>query len=361
MGSAVAWALDALPGSSRTPRGGVAPPRRARAGLVRPARRVDVGRGPGGDEPAPPRPSAGHVGAGRRGGALPAARAGPRDRRGDDARRRAGGPHRVAVARLRAIAGAVGGLENQADHPRWPPSRPSSATCATGSPGWSAPRRASTSPWPWPCRWRRSAWGQKAQCWIDEHLGAVGEPDPLLWARRSRRVVVRGFFSGTTDTPQDLEARRTSPASTRSGRCGSACAAGWRSPACGAATWLPVPPCSTTPSCWRSSATCVTRGWARSWSGAERCSSPRASSGALDLLQMVTSRFHELDDASSVLSSLYLRSYIARISGDDERSAAELRSARRCASRAARATQALVGAELAQHERRMGGRARSSR
>ena len=31
---------------------------------------------------------------------------------------------------------------------------------------------------------------------------------------------------------------------------------------------------------------------------------------SLDVLQMVTSRFHELDDASSVLSSLYLRGYL---------------------------------------------------
>ena len=70
---------------------------------------------------------------------------------------------------------------------------------------------------------------------------------------------------------------------------------------------------------------------------------------------MVTSRFHELDDASSVLSSLYLRAYFARIIGDDERSAAELLLAREmCFTGAARATQALVSAELAQHERRMG-------
>ena len=64
---------------------------------------------------------------------------------------------------------------------------------------------------------------------------------------------------------------------------------------------------------------------------------------SLDVLQMVTSRFHELDDASSVLSSLYLRAYFARISGDDERSAAELLLAREmCFTGAARATQALV-------------------
>ena len=95
LGSAVAWALDALPGSSRTllEVASLLPDGLA-LGRVRPARRVDVGRGPGGDEPAPPEPSAGHVGAGRRGRALPAARAGPRDRRGDDPRRRAAGPHR---------------------------------------------------------------------------------------------------------------------------------------------------------------------------------------------------------------------------------------------------------------------------
>ena len=100
----------------------------------------------------------------------------------------------VAVARLRAIAGAVGGLENQADHPRWPPSRPSSATCATGSPGWSAPRRASTWRWPWPCRWRRSAWGQKAQGWIDEHLGAGRRAGSA--AVEARRSLAQGGRAG---------------------------------------------------------------------------------------------------------------------------------------------------------------------
>ena len=42
--------------------------------------------------------------------------------------------------------------------------------------------------------------------WLDEHLGALTEPDPFLWAKAMlARVVVRGFFSGTTDTPHDLE------------------------------------------------------------------------------------------------------------------------------------------------------------
>ena len=48
--------------------------------------------------------------------------------------------------------------------------------------------------------------GAEGADWLDEHLGALTEPDPFMWAKAMlARVVVRGFFSGTTDTPHDLE------------------------------------------------------------------------------------------------------------------------------------------------------------
>ena len=85
--------------------------------------------------------------------------------------------------------------------------------------------------------------GAEGAAWLDEHLGALTEPDPFLWAKAIlARVVVRGFFSGTTHTPHDLEVAADIARGARSGRCGSPCGRGVRWRSSGAATSRPAPP-----------------------------------------------------------------------------------------------------------------------
>ena len=200
--------------------------------------------------------------------------------------------------------------------------------------------------------------GAEGAGWLDVHLEALVEPPPLLWAQAVlAQLVVRGFFSGTTTTPDDLDVaadiawEHGQPTMWLALQGRLALARAWAGDVAGAWAMLDDPHTLAVVRSVRDPWVDAQLDRIRAMFLAARGQVP----DALEALQMVTSRFHELDDASSVLSSLYLRSYLARLIGDDERSAADLRRAREmCFTGAARATQALVAAELAQHERRMG-------
>ena len=90
-------------------------------------------------------------------------------------------------------------------------------------------------------------------------------------------MVVRGFFSGTTDTPQDLEAaadiaREYEEWKVWLGLRGRvALARMWGGDVAAGAAMLEDPELLAVVR------DVLTRGWTRSWSGAERCSSPRSS------------------------------------------------------------------------------------
>ena len=66
--------------------------------------------------------------------------------------------------------------------------------------------------------------GAEGAVWLDEHLEALTEPDPFLWAKAILALWSCAASSRAPPTPLTTSrSRRTSPESARSGRCGSPC------------------------------------------------------------------------------------------------------------------------------------------
>ena len=281
LGSAVAWALDALPESSRTllevasllpdglaldtfaPLGGSTSgqARQVMSPLLQSRLLATSGLGAGVVRYRPLEPVREIVEAGLH----------------DDVRR---ARTDVAVGRLRAIARAVGGLEGMTNHHAM-----AAAEAELGNVRHWVARTVGSEEGldlavSMAVPMAEFGLGAEGAAWLDEHLEALTAPDPFMWAKAMlARVVVRGFFSGTTDTPHDLEVaadisrereeRQVWLAPAGEGRAGEALGRrprGRRRHARGPRDARGGPLVR------------VTRGWTPSWNGSGRCSSRRGVS-----------------------------------------------------------------------------------
>ena len=186
----------------------------------------------------------------------------------------------VAVGRLRAIARAVGGLERMTNHHAM-----AAAEAELGNVRHWVARTVGSRGGPRSRRGDGGAHGgvrpraPRVRCGSTSTSGPSRSPTRSCGRRRSSPAWSCAASSRAPPTPRTTSrSRRTSPESARSGRCGSPCGRGVRWRSSGAATSRPAPPWSTTPRCSRWSARFVTRGWTRSWNGSGRCSSRRGVS-----------------------------------------------------------------------------------
>jgi hypothetical protein len=266
-----------------------------------------------------------------------------------------------AMARLRSVADAVGGLDHRITESALPAAEAELAnvrhvmSTAKGTEQALALAVAMAGPM------AEIGLGAEGAEWIDHHLDAAPEADPLLRARAIlASVTVHGFFAGAMVSIDDLEAAAALALDggderlrvALSGRV--ALAKAWAGDLDGASAIADDPAAAdivrSLGDPWLELQLVRLRAMLQAFRG--------DLSGALAALRTITTRFHALGDASGIITTLYLRAYLARLAGDSETSRSELLLARElCFTGASRATQALVEAELAQHARSRGDRA----
>jgi hypothetical protein len=197
--------------------------------------------------------------------------------------------------------------------------------------------------------------GAEGARWLDDHLAATPDIDPLVGARATlARLAVRGFFAGAAIV-SDLEAALKIADAHED----------WR-------LWLGLGGRLALALAWegeveRAAALVegnriaeLLRDLADPWMdvqhqrlGAFLLAARGDIRSALAELRAVTDRMDEIGDHSSAMSTIWFRAYLARAIGDDELYLSELLLAREhCYTGAARSSQALVAVELAHHAHR---------